>query len=107
MLPTSDRDGWAASSFPFLGAGLGAGLATVGATSFLGIHFSFSSRMSRVSMQGEWRQGGPPDCQAFHGSVVMHNFSGTTFVHDCSVLFPWGEGPCITTASTGSFVVQT
>ena len=40
MLPTSERGGVAASCFPHLGAGLGAGLATVGATSFLGIHFS-------------------------------------------------------------------
>ena len=39
--------GFAAGCFPRLGAGLGAGLATVGASSFLGIHFS--SGMSRVN----------------------------------------------------------
>ena len=38
--------GFAAGCFPRLGAGLGAGLATVGASSFVGIHFS--SEMSRV-----------------------------------------------------------
>ena len=30
-------------------------------------------------------------CQAFHGHAVMHNSSGTTFVHDGSVLFTRGR----------------
>jgi hypothetical protein len=41
--------GFAAGCFPHLGAGLGAGLRTVGATSFLGIHFFSGSDQDELA----------------------------------------------------------
>ena len=71
----------AAGHFQRLGAGWGAGLGTVGATSFLGIHFFSGTCWVKHNLSPiVWAD-----------PAVMHNFSGATFLHDASLLFTMGR----------------
>ena len=76
--------GFAAGCFPRLGAGLGAALGTVGASSFWGIHFS--SGMSQVKYNVCSKVWPSPQVPRADPTQT------TPLVLHCS---PWGEGKCV------------